>query len=153
VAEAWVVIGVGNPDRGDDGIGHRVIDHLEGSTPPGTHLVRSVGADPASLMAAWDGVGKAIVVDAMVSGGRAGRVRRFDVRQSPLPADVSFASTHALGTVAAVELARALERLPDRITVFGVEGYSFEPGSALSAAAAAGAELATRMIKQEVAHA
>jgi hydrogenase maturation protease len=40
--------------------------------------------------------------------------------------------THAFGLAAAVELARALQRLPRRLVLVGVEGAEFEAGAALT---------------------
>ena len=47
-------------------------------------------------------------------------------------------STHALGLADAVELARSLGRLPQRVVVYGIEGAAFEFGNGLSAAGRGG---------------
>ena len=44
----------------------------------------------------------------------------------------SRGSTHALGVAEAIELGRALGRLPRRLLVFGIEGGSFDAGAGLS---------------------
>ena len=150
MGEGAVVIGVGNPDRGDDGIGPEVLARLEGGVPAGVRLVRLSGADPGQVMDAWAGAGRAFVVDAMVSGAPAGSVRRFDAASGALPAEVHLASTHALGAGSAIEMARVLGRLPARLTVYGVEGATFALGAGLSAAAAAGAAEAAARIAEEV---
>lgn len=49
----------------------------------------------------------------------------------PLPARLAGSSTHALGVAEAIELARALDRLPGRTIVYGIEGSSFSAGAAL----------------------
>ena len=41
-------------------------------------------------------------------------------------------STHAFGVADAVELARALGRLPGRLDVYAIEGASFTAGDSLS---------------------
>jgi hydrogenase maturation protease len=53
---------------------------------------------------------------------------RFEAAAGPLPAALLHASTHSLGLAEAVELARALKRLPKRLTVYGIIARSFEPG-------------------------
>ncbi len=145
-----VVIGVGNPERGDDGVGWEVVSRLEGVLPPGVRTVRTSGADPASLMEAWRGAGSAVLVDAMVSGVEPGTVARFDAGAAPLPSGTRLVSTHALGAQAAIELARALEALPGRLCVIGVEAASFEPGSGLSRAVAEGAAAAANAVLDEI---
>ena len=117
-----VVIGVGNPDRGDDAAGPQVVAHLAGSVTGGVQLAATSGADPATMMELWEGAERAILVDAMTSGNRPGSVERFDVTTRPLPATVSLVSTHAVGAPLAIEMARVLGRLPSRLSVYGIEG-------------------------------
>ena len=150
MGEGAVIIGVGNPDRGDDGVGPEVVARLGALVPPGVHLVRLSGADPTQIMDAWLGAARAFVVDAMVSGEPPGTVRRFDATLTPLPAGVRLTSTHALGAGGAVELARALGRLPGSLVVYGVEGATFTAGAPLSPEAAAGAARAAERIAEEV---
>jgi hydrogenase maturation protease len=58
-------------------------------------------------------------------------------------------STHAFGLAEAVELARALGRLPRFLVVYGVEGKCFTPGAALSAGVeAAAADAAARVLDE-----
>ena len=59
-------------------------------------------------------------------------MRRFDARSGPLPVRSLRSSTHAFGVSDAVELARALGRLPDRLDVYAIEGASFAAGDGLS---------------------
>jgi len=128
-----VVIGMGNPLRRDDGVGWTVARRLERVVPPEVEIrLRRGGLE---LMDAWDGAAAAMIVDAVSSGSPAGTVLRFDTSDAPLPRDIDTAcSTHGLGLHAAVELARAMDRLPDRVLVIGVEGADFTPGNGLSPA-------------------
>ena len=150
MGEGAVVIGVGNPDRGDDGVGAEALAFLEGRLPGGVRLVRLSGADPAHIIEAWEGAGTVFLVDAMVSGAPAGTLRRFDAAAEPLPAEVSLASTHALGAGAAIEMARVLGRLPQALTVYAVEGTTFTVGAPIGATVAAGAAEAAARILEEV---
>ena len=151
MGEAVVVIGVGNPDRGDDGVGPEVVGRLEGRVPAGVGLVRLAAADPAGIIEAWSGAGRVVLVDAMVSGAVPGTIIRFDASAAPLPAGVRLASTHVLGAETAVEMARALGRLPGRLVVYGVEGEAFSVGAGLSPAVAAALPAATDRVLAEVA--
>jgi hydrogenase maturation protease len=125
-----VVIGVGNEFRGDDAAGLVVARRLRERAERQT-VVLACEADPAGLVEAWDGAALAIVVDTVVSGRQPGTVQRFDVSAEPLPARLVGSSTHALGVAEAIELARALHRLPPRTIVYGIEGSSFSTGAPL----------------------
>ncbi len=126
------MIGVGNAARGDDAAGLLAARALGGIELEG---------DPTALIDLFDGVDDAVVIDAVRSGAAAGTVRRIDVHEQPLPADVrSSASTHLVSLAEAIELARALGRLPPRVTVYGIEGERFDTGAPLSAPVAAAIE-------------
>ena len=126
-----LVIGVGNPYRRDDAAGREAVRRLRDRAP---HVIATLEHDGegTSLMEAWQGVDLVIVVDAVSSGAPPGTVQRFDVRSEPLPAAILRDSTHAVGVPDAVELARALGRLPPRLIVYGIEGRAFDAGEALS---------------------
>ena len=80
------------------------------------------------------GVDEAVIVDAVRSGAPTGTIHRFDAGAGPLPASLrGVASTHHVGLAEALELARALGRLPARTTVYGIEGISFDAGAPVSA--------------------
>jgi len=129
-----VVIGVGNAYRRDDGAGLALAGRLVRS--PGVEVVRCED-EPTRLLEAWAGADLALVVDAVSSGAEPGTVHRLDASCRPLPAAVFRGSTHALGLGEAIELARALGRLPGRLLVYGVEGADFGTGEGLSPAVTA----------------
>ena len=149
MGEAVVVIGIGNPDRGDDAAGRRVAAALRGSVPDGVVVIESDG-DPATIMDAWSGADLAIVVDAMVSDSPPGTVRRIDATATPIPVSVNLASTHGMGAAEAIELARSLDRLPPRLLVYGIEGSEFHPGRPMTDAVSAAVVVAKGMVMAEV---
>lgn len=128
-----VVIGIGNPDRGDDAFGRVVAARLRGRLPAHAVLVEANG-EATALLDRFAGADRAILIDAAVSGGDLGEIRRFDVSSEPLPVAKYGLSTHGFGLAEAVELARTLGTLPRRCVVYAVEASSFEPGAALSPA-------------------
>ncbi len=128
-----MVIGVGNGWRGDDGAGLAVARRVRELAPAGVE-VREVEGDATALVDAWSGAARVVVVDAAESGAPPGTVQRFDARSQPLPVRSLRSSTHAFGVSDAVELARALRRLPDRLDVYAIEGASFTAGERLSPA-------------------
>jgi hydrogenase maturation protease len=143
------VIGIGNPLRGDDAIGLLVARRVrELAADPKVEVVELEG-EPARLIDAWHGAGLAVVVDAVRSDAPEGAVMRFDATADPLPSSVSASSTHALGLGEAIEIARALDRLPERLVVFGVGGTRFEAGSDLSPQVAAAVQAVAEAVLQE----
>lgn len=120
-----IVIGVGNPDRGDDGAGIAV---AQGLTEMTAHTITAGSIDLYELWGPNDSV---VVVDAMRSGAEPGTVRTFDVSNTPLP-DETFASTHSFGPATGIEVARALGRMPAHIEVIGIEAGDFTTGSNMS---------------------
>ena len=128
-----LVVGLGNDLRGDDAAGIEVARRLRQSRArPGIRVHEHQG-DPAELLELWRGSDAAVLVDCMRSGAPAGTIRRFDAAPRPLPAQRrGSTSSHVFALMDAIELGRALERLPPQLLVYAVEGRTFEAGSALS---------------------
>jgi hydrogenase maturation protease len=144
------VICVGNRWRSDDAIGLEVARRLEGTLPDGVELLEREG-EPTGLIAAWEGADAVWLVDAVSSGAAPGTVHRLDASDRELPGEVFRTSTHHVGLAEAVELARALGRLPVRTVVYGIEGGSFDVGDELTPAAAAALDAVAAAVRGEVA--
>ena len=134
-----LIIGVGNPDRGDDGAGHAVVRALRDLPLPGVDL-KTVCGEATKLIEAWSGADEVVVIDASHSGTEPGARRRFDARAGDLPAALERASTHGFGVAEAVALARNLDRLPRHLEICTIEGENFEFGATLTAAVAVAAQ-------------
>jgi len=132
-----VVIGVGNRHAGDDAVGLELIAALRRVALPAGVELREIEGDTVALLSAWEGARAALLVDAARSGASPGTVHRAEAADAPLPALMRRgSSTHAIGVAEAIELARALGRLPARAIVYGVEAARFETGRGLSEAVA-----------------
>lgn len=125
-----LVAAIGNPDRGDDGVGRAVARELR-QRATGVRIFEC-GGDVLELIDEWTGYATAILIDASGPAGDPGHIRRIDLVNSVLPADFSQNSTHAFGLAETIELARALGQLPRRLVVYLVEGERFEIGCSLS---------------------
>jgi hydrogenase maturation protease len=125
-----LVIGLGNSWRGDDGAGPAVARGLLDQVQA---RVRVYEGEPVGLIEEWSGADTVIVVDAVSSGAPPGTLHRLDPLSEPIPAALSQGSTHAFGLAETIELARTLDRLPPRLTVYGIEGERFAAGQQLSA--------------------
>jgi hydrogenase maturation protease len=144
-----VVIGVGNPLRGDDGAGPAVAARLRGRVPPGVEL-RVLAGDSAELIEAWAGRRLALIADAVRSGAAPGTVHRIEAADGELPGLQPGSSTHGLGLAEALALARVLGRMPGAVVVFGIEGECFEQGREPGPAVLRGVEQAARRILAEI---
>lgn len=131
-----LVVGLGSPDRGDDAVGPAVARAVAARQLRGVFVVEQ--EDPTALVELWSGRDLAIVVDAVCSGGTPGSLTVLETGCDGTPLsestwrDTGRGGTHAFGLGAAVELARALRRLPPRVVVVGVEAAGFELGEPLS---------------------
>lgn len=127
-----LVIGVGNVYRSDDGVGIVVARRLGERKPAGVAIVEESGEGTA-LLSRWKDAQGVILVDAVHSGETPGTIRRIDARAEPIPVRLFHCSSHAFSVAEAVELGRALNQLPQQLTLYGIEGGNFTAGEGLSA--------------------
>jgi hydrogenase maturation protease len=128
-----LVIGIGNAWQGDDGAGLAAARLVRERAPEGVEVLELEG-EPVSLVDALAGADEVFLVDAVRSGAEPGTVHRIDASDGPVPARLSAASTHTLGVGEALELARALGRLPRRVVLYGIEAESLAAGEELTPA-------------------
>jgi len=131
-----LILGCGNPDRADDSAGLLAARRLRELGVD----AREHGGDMLSLIDRWSGCDDVIVIDAMMSGAPAGTTVVLDARAVEVPRGQFHCSTHAFGLAEAVELARSLDRLPPKLTIYGIEAGNCESGGALSAEVAQAVE-------------
>jgi len=140
-----LILGIGNRYRSDDAVGPLVADRLAALGLS----VQEHSGEGAGLIEAWSGGKSVIVVDATQSGAAPGTIHRLDAAAEPLPAAFFRYSTHRFGLAEAVETARALGRLPERLVVYGVEGRHFGFGEALSPEVAGAVDEVVQRILRE----
>ena len=152
-----IVLGIGNPNRGDDAAGPiaaRLLRDLlsEGAGTAYEHGVKVIEHDgeAASLLTALDGVSEAFMIDACVSGGPSGMIQRFDVSNKTLPQGRFGLSTHNLGLADVIELGRALGQLPSRCIIYAIEGSMFEDDAPLSPEVAAAVGEVVSRLRSEI---
>jgi len=136
-----LVIGVGQPDRGDHAVGLLVAAEVR-RTAPAVDVVTV--SSPTRLIDTWGGRDAVAVVDAVRTGRPAGAIALVEVGDRPLPARPGAGGSHGFGVAEAVELGRALGRLPHHLIVVGVEAATVaigaEPTPEVVAAVPAAAE-------------
>lgn len=121
------LIGIGNPDRGDDAVGLVVADQVA------TWEVTKATSGPFDLVYEWRPEDEVVIVDAMSSGAEPGTVLDIDVRSAAMPLpNEDFRSSHSFGPGDLVALAHAIDRVPASLRVIGIEADNLELGAPLS---------------------
>lgn len=127
-----LIIGLGNPFRCDDGIGHFVIDQLLDINTKDVTLLK-MNPDGYALMEAWKDREWVIIVDAAISGEPVGTIKQFDALSEQIPRDISPISSHSINLAETISLARTLDQLPKYLAVFAIEAGNLDQGTELSA--------------------
>jgi len=145
-----VIIALGNPMRGDDGVGTEIADRLRERIPE-CHWVAGC-EDSFALLSAWEGFPMVVVLDAAVSGSPPGTIHRIEASDGPIPKELARCSSHGMGLAEAVELAKTLERLPRRLIIYAVEAAGFQAGAELSAEVKVAAQQVVEKLAKEITH-
>jgi len=139
-----LIIGLGNPILGDDGVGWRVAAEVKRLLT--SDLISKIEVDTLSLgglslMERLIGYDQAILIDAMDTGREAvGSVSTFKLEELPDPMAGHTASAHDATLITAIKAGRSMgASLPDTILIIAIEArnvYDFsEELSPLVAAA------------------
>ena len=128
-----LILGLGNPFRGDDGLGPAIVTTLEGLDLPWDSVEILDGGTPGlDTILMWQGYQRLIIVDAADMGLAAGEWRRFDLENLNLTVNdnVWRGTLHAAGLAEAFSLAEALNALPPETVLFVVqpEKIGWSPG-------------------------
>lgn len=135
------LIGIGNMFRRDDGVGIAIVRNLKRCLSAfdqnGLEIFECSG-EGTELMECWQGFQRVIIFDAVMANGEPGKIYRLQADRQFIPSDFFKYSSHAFSLAEAIELARVLDRLPDNLIIYGVEGKDFshgeEPGAPLKQA-------------------
>lgn len=146
---AIAIIGVGNDYRRDDAAGLIVARRLNQAGLSGVRVIEASG-EGASLMEAWKDTNTVFLIDAVQSGAEPGTIHCLNASAQAIPASLFHCSTHVFGVAEAIELARALHRLPPRFILYGIEGANFGAGTELSTAVISAAEETAQRILAEL---
>ena len=117
---------------------------------PAVRILSAFG-ETADLLGKFPSAGVLILVDAMAEFSECGSIHKIDTSSEALPVEAfSRYSTHGMGLPEAIEMARALGRLPDTVVVYGIEGLNFQPGDPLSPEVEEGIERLVERLLEEL---
>ena len=145
-----LVVGIGNPDRGDDALGWMIVRSLRTRVPADVRVVE-VDGEASALLAELQQARQAWLVDAARSGTIPGTIHRLDCSTADLPMPPGTVSSHGFGVAEAIALARALDTLPPRCIVYAIEATQFTIGATPSTAVTLAAHQVAERILAELA--
>ena len=154
-----LVIGLGNPILGDDGVGWKVAQNVSAVVNHHTDIeVDCASLGGLSLMERMLGYQRVILVDSMESGqGAAGSVRVFPLLALPNPMAGHSASAHDTSLMTALQVARSMGAdVPERVDVVAIESqnmvdFSDELSPKVAAAVPVAVHKILELLKKELA--
>lgn len=136
-----LIVGLGNPILGDDGVGWRVAEAVRSRLALDTHPIKELvevecmAVGGLSLMERMIGYPRAILIDAVITNQHPkGTVHQFRFGELPNRAFGHMSSSHDTTLQNALEMGRRMgAALPEHIMVVGVEAQDvFDFSEALS---------------------
>ena len=150
--EKIIILGLGNPILGDDGVGWKVAEKIAEQAPDGIEVDFLAGGG-LSLMERLVGYDRAILIDAIDTGQvPKGSVRLFPLESLLNPFLGHLGSAHETNLLTALTLGRKLgAHLPAQVLIVGIESadvYDFNDtlSEALTAAIPAAVKTALDLI-------
>jgi hydrogenase maturation protease len=128
-----LVLGIGNPQFGDDGAGIRVTEMLTERELPSEVNVKEAGLPGWGLPIWLEGKSSVILVDAVKMGQEPGTWRRFYPKDLHLLLETETLSLHQPDLACGLALSQALDLLPEDFLLYGIEPNHTSPGVPLSA--------------------
>ena len=145
-----LIVGLGNPLRGDDGIGIRAIQMLAAETLPAGVEVVEGGTQGLGLVSLMEGRRRVILVDAANVGQPPGRFVRFSPQEARLLGSDRQISIHDAGLRDVLLLAETLKLLPDEVAIYGMQPANLDWDDDLSPQVKAAMPELVRAIIHEV---
>jgi len=117
-----IIIGLGNPILGDDGVGWKVADEVKRQLPPDSPVVvNCLSLGGISLMERLIGFDRAILIDALAIQGPPGSILTLSLEDLPNYSAYHTASTHDTTLQNALEMGRRIgAKLPSQVMVVGI---------------------------------
>ncbi len=117
-----IVLGLGNPLMGDEGIGIKLIEMLQSASGdfPEADFV-DAGTGGMSLLHLIAGRKKAVIIDCALMGETPGTIKQFTPDQVKTVKQLTHLSLHEVDIIKVIDLARQLDDCPEEIIFFGIE--------------------------------
>lgn len=126
-----LLIGVGNEFRSDDSAGIIAARKLKELLNGDIDIFESDG-DGAKLMNMWNGHNNVILIDAVSFGTSPGTIHVINAKEKEFPKETVIHSSHMFSVAEAIETSKVLNRLPENLTIYGIEGKTYGLGKDIS---------------------
>jgi hydrogenase maturation protease len=116
-----LVLGLGNPILGDDGVGLRVAARLKAEVDLPNVFISETESEGITLLELLVGYDRAIIIDAIQTPrGKPGQIHRLST--ASLYCTRHTSSTHGIDFATLIDLGKKLNlALPEKIIIFGIE--------------------------------
>ena len=152
-----LVVGLGNPILGDDGVGWKVAENVKSLISSCAEVdVDCLSLGGISLMERLIGYGRAILIDAFASDDEPGSIRVFELDSVPDYSAFHITSAHDTSLQNALKLGRGIGAvLPDEIIVVGIAtshvyDFSDELSSPVAAAVPGASAIVAELVMQKI---
>ncbi len=128
-----VVLGLGNPLMGDEGVGMRIVEILqsEAQSYPNAEFI-DAGTGGLSVLHMISGRQKAIVIDCALMGDEPGAVRTFGPDDVKTTKKLAHQSLHEADIIKIIEMAKQLGEGPEEVLFIGIQPESITERIGLS---------------------
>ena len=129
-----IVLGLGNPLMGDEGVGCRVVELLQSTCGDKLPLVEFVdaGVGGMKVLHLIAGRRKAVFIDCARMGAEPGTIRRFTPDDVESVKQLTHLSLHEADLMQILRLSRQLGECPPDVVIFGIEPMAVRAHPALS---------------------
>ncbi len=124
------VIGVGNPIKGDDGIGVRLAENVESRELPDDLKVYELGVENFEILHVLKDLEKVILVDAVRFSGNPGDHRFFSPEE--VESLKGSGGPHSVDILEILSLSDRLGERPDEVLIMGIEPKNTDFGDEFS---------------------
>ncbi|MCF7956986.1 MAG: HyaD/HybD family hydrogenase maturation endopeptidase [Phycisphaerae bacterium] len=117
-----IILGLGNPLMGDEGIGTHLIEELQkqADSYPDVNFMDG-GTGGMQLLHYIANKKKAIIIDCALMSLEPGTIKRFTPDQVNTVKKLAHLSLHEVDIIKVIELSQQLGECPDEVVFFGIE--------------------------------
>ena len=125
------IIGIGNPFRRDDGIGHIILKTLKKDYPQINAILSNEDTDGLDLLEKIKQYKNTIIVDAVEMGEKPGSIKIFTPNEAQFKIKSDSMSTHGIGLPFTIKLMEQI-KIKRNVIVIGIQTKDITYGEGLS---------------------
>lgn len=126
-----IIIGLGNLQMRDDGIGIRLVQDLATQYAGGV-VFADAGTSGMRVLHLIAGRKKAVLIGCAQMNAEPGTIRRFTFGDTAVRNLLAHLTNHEGSLLEILDLSRRQGELPDEVVIFGIEPIKVSPGESLS---------------------